>query len=174
MKHLARQLIVIAALAGVAACGRSDDGQVLEDPPTVLGDDNAVPPQPMVVEGCLTASGDRFVLTELAPGAPGPTAAEQRGEVAGAKPEPTTETYRLVGMTDELRPHVNQRVEISGEAEPEHVVDMRRVSPPLEAQGTPAAGTSGPDATVTTVEAARIEISDLLVRSVRALGQPCP
>ena len=94
-----------------------------------------------------------------------------------------TEAYRLVGMHDELRPHVGKRVRITGETEPEQVVDVRQSTPPA-ATSPPAgaahsgrtdqpAGTTGPEAQVGTTETARIEINDLQVRSVSARSEPC-
>jgi len=160
------------SLALTGACNRAeradrDDDSPLEPAPTVLGDRNPVRPSPVTVEGCLTASGDRFVLTQLTHDAAAEPGASQPG----------TEAYRLVGMEDELRPHVGKRVRITGEAEPEQVVDVRQSSPPADAN---PAGTAGsprtpqrPEAEVETTETARIEINDLQVRSVSATSEAC-
>jgi hypothetical protein len=150
-----------------ASCNRADrDESPVESEPTVLGDRNPVRPTPMTVEGCLTASGDRFVLTRL-----------KAEEAAPSSAGTGTEAYRLVGREDELRPHVGKRVRIVGEAEPEQVVDVRQSSPAAEpsqpvGRNQPA-GTSGPEAQVGTTETARIEINDLQVRSVTATTEPC-
>jgi len=81
-------------------------------------------------------------------------------------------------MDHELRPHVGKRVRITGEFEPEEVVDVRQSSPPGGANQP--AGTAGsprtpqrPEAEVETTETARIEINDLQVRSVAATSEPC-
>jgi hypothetical protein len=139
----------------------------------VYGDENLVPPRAVIVAGCLTAAGDRFVLTELERGVPGPKVAERTGERPWAANEPTTETYRLVGMEEQLEPLVGRRVEITGEAEQEQVVDTREISPPVppptEQQNESPAG----QPIVSTIGTTRIEISDLRVRSVRPSGDRC-
>lgn len=142
----------------------------------MYGDENTlVRPRPISVEGCLTASGDRFVLTQLGSDAQNAPASRQPTEPPVEPPNPTTETYRLVGMDNELRPLVGQRVRITGEAEPEQVVDLRSSAPP----GPPApadrqaTGTTGRHPQVGTIETAHIEINDLQVRSVSATGERC-
>jgi hypothetical protein len=140
----------------------------------VYGDENLVEPRFVIVEGCLTASDDRFVLTELEGGVPGPRVAQRSGERPWAEPEPTTEAYRLVGMEDDLRRLVGRRVAVTGEAEPEKVVDLRRSSPPVRQDPLPEVGTSGLDPKISTVGTARIEISDLQVRSAVSTGDSCP
>jgi hypothetical protein len=156
IKHAAWSSAVSLFVAAAVGCQGNRDQQVLEEPPTVFGDENVVAPRPIIVEGCLTASGNRFVLTELDRGAPGPKVAEQHGERPWAEAVPTTEAYRLVGMEEQLRPLVGQRIEITGAAEPED-----------------AAATSGADPQVSTLQSTRIEISDLQVRSVNANGEKC-
>jgi hypothetical protein len=151
----------------------------LEVPPTVYGDENLVPPRLVIVQGCLTASGDRFVLTALEPGVRGPIAARRYGKRLWAKDKPTTEAYRLVGADDSLRPLVAQRVAIIGESEPEQVVDVRESSPgverqiPFDPQTPQPVGTSGLEPRVSMIQTTRIEIYDLKVRSVRAIGERC-
>src|SRR5690242_10917748 len=71
-------------------------------------------PQPVDVRGCLTASGDQFVLTEL--------------QDASAAPKPTTETFLLTNAAVQkvdLRRYVGQQVEVAGEADPARVADVR-------------------------------------------------
>ena len=58
--------------------------------------------------GCVTATGDRFVLTSL-----------ESGEM------PATELYQLVGTNDELRQHVGREVLVTGEAQPAAVAEVR-------------------------------------------------
>jgi hypothetical protein len=157
------------------ACERGGEHQrALETAPPVYGDQNLVPPRPVIVDGCLTASGERLVLTELEPGVRGPIAARRYGRRPWAEEEPTTEAYRLVGMDEQLRQLVGQRVEIIGEAELEQVVDVREWSPRLDPWNRRPVGTSGSDAHVSAVQTTtRIEISDLNVRSARAMGEKC-
>lgn len=146
----------------VTACNRPDSNEPpLEAEPTVLGDRDIAPPRPVIVEGCLTASGDRLVLTEL-----------KSDDSAGGSTAAATESYRLVGMEENLRPHVGKRVRVTGEAEPEQVVDVRQSTPPAPATGQPA-GTTGSEPQVETTETTRIEISDLQVRSVSPSTESC-
>ena len=167
---LARILAMALAVAPIA-CGGGEDAGV-EVPATVRGDENLVPARLVTVEGCLTASGDRFVLTDLERAVAAPDVSQRDGSAPAAAPEPTTETYRLVGSDARLRDLIGRRVEVSGEAEPEKVVDLRRSSPPMEPRNDGGADVS-PDPTVGIVESARIEISDLRVVSVSDAGAPC-
>lgn len=121
---------------------------------TVVGDEDG-PAGLITAEGCLTASGDRFVLTDL------------EAEEGGAA------TYRLVGRDHDLRAHVGRRVRISGESEPEQVVDVRQSTE--GGAGSPSAtGTSGATAEVDTITTARIEVHDLRVRTIVPVDEPCP
>lgn len=131
-----------------------------------------VPPQSIVVEGCLTAADGQFVITELAEGAPGPRVAEQQGDPPWARAQSTTDAYRLMGADEELRALVGQRVEIAGEASTARVVDVRGSSPPAASAGD-AVGTSGDEPQVSTMRRARIAISELQVGSVTATGERC-
>lgn len=167
------RLLWLALAIVVVGCDRSEPRSTLEDKPTVSGDSNLTGPRPVIVEGCLTASGDRFVLTELDRGTQGPRVAAREGERPAAEEEPTTESYRLIGMHDELRPLVGQRVEITGASEPENMVDVRESSPPRDARGGRATGTFGTEPRVSTVQTTRLEISDLRVKSVRGTGAAC-
>jgi hypothetical protein len=157
MKRATSSVMALCLVMSVA-CGRTEENAALESPATVQDDDTVAAARTMTVAGCLTAAGDRFVLTEL-------------GSDAG-RAEPTTASYRLIGMDEKLRPLVGQRVEISGTAEPEQVVDIRESSPPAEGAEQPR-GTSGADAQVSTVQTTRLEVSDLRVESVRGRGDPC-
>jgi hypothetical protein len=131
-------------------------------------------PAPVDVSGCLTASGDRFVLTSLQTAAPRGDAT--RGADAAASAVPTTETYQLIAAnTDDLRKYVGQQVRVSGEADPARVAQVRELSPATPAQPQ---GTSGTQAnaqpSVRTEESTRIEARKLRVSSVTAAGGACP
>ena len=142
-------------------CGRTEERAALEEPATVQDRDSNAPAKTMTVDGCLTAAGDRFVLTQLDKG------------VAGGEAE--TETYRLVGMEEQLRPLVGQHVEVTGTAEAEQVVDIRESSPPpATAPGGQPRGTSGAEPQVSTVQSTQLAVSDLRVSSVRGRGDQCP
>ena len=161
------------SLSMVVACGGDDRTSTLEVPATVAGDDTTGPPRTVNAEGCLTASGDRFVLTDLRPGAAGQNVAERQGQDAGAAPEPTTQSYRLVGMDEELRPLVGQRVQVIGEAVPEQVVDVRESTPPAQTEGQGSVGTTGGEPRVSTLQSTRLEVADLRVSSVNRTGAEC-
>lgn len=130
------------------------------------------------VVGCLTAQGEQFVLTDLERAAPPSGGAE----ASGAASQAATEMYRLEGMRDELRPHVGRQVRVTGEAPPPEVAIVRETSPPRDPR--PVAGTtgereSGAAATpetqpqVSTVATTRLEVTELLVRSVSPTGESC-
>ena len=158
----------------MVACRRVRNSPDLEVPATVSGDPNLVGAHTTIVEGCLTAASDRFVLTELRPGVPGPRVAARDGTPLAAAPRPTTEAYRLVGMHDQLAPLVGQRVEVTGAAETEKVVDVRESAPatgPRAAKAGTSASTA--DSKVASEQSAHIEIHDLQVRSVEPTGDRC-
>ena len=143
--------VVGLSVALTAACNRSSGEGTLETNAKVGEEDGA--PQLITAEGCLTSSGDRFVLTQM------------------KAQEGNAESYRLVGKEEDLRAHLGKRVQISGESEPEQVVDVRQSSESTGA--TPATGTSGTTAQVDTTETTRIEVHDLRVRTIAAMDEPC-
>lgn len=143
-----QSLTLAAACLLVVACGRgADEAGPLETR-------SGARPEPAIVEGCLTAADDRFVLTQL------------RGEQEGTRP--TTETYQLINADDELRPHVGRVVRVSGEAEAPDVANLREAVPNI----SEPAGTSG-DAEVSTQESTRLEVARMRVISVTPTGDGC-
>jgi hypothetical protein len=151
--------VVGVCLMMTVGCGRTEERAALEEPATVQDEGSNAPARAMTVDGCLTAAGDRFVLTQLDKG------------VNGA--EPGTESYRLVGMEEQLRPLVGQHVEVTGTAEAEQVVDIRESSPPPASSEEPR-GTTGATPQVSTVQSTQLAVSDLRVSSVRGRGDQCP
>lgn len=122
---------------------------------------------PVVVTGCLTGSGDRFVLTEL-----------ERSDTGTTIAAPATETYQLVGEEDQLRAHVGHQVTVSGRSDTPEVAIVREESPATAApagtvgsQGAPAAQGSTPKVTADTET--RMEVARLKVASVKSTGEPC-
>ena len=107
--------------------------------------------------GCLTASGDRFVLAALESGGAGAAA---------------TELYQLVGLESELRPHVGREVRVNGMAEPAEVATVRESSS-AEAP-TATAGEQGTQPQVRTDAETRLETRRMRVTSVAATGDECP
>jgi hypothetical protein len=167
-------ILFLCGLTGAVGCRRVGNSPELEVPATVSGDPNLVGPHTAIVEGCLTGATDRFVLTELRPGVPGPRVAAREGEPLAAAPRPTTEAYRLVGMHDQLAPLVGQRVQVTGAAESEKVVDIRESTPATARRGAQGATAgSAAESKVATEQSAHIAIHDLQVRSVAPTGDPC-
>jgi hypothetical protein len=154
------QFAAVALCAGLAtACGNRNPAEMKSE---------------IEVTGCLTGTNDQFVLTEL-----------DRAETGTTIASPATETYKLIGETAALRPHVGKQVRVSGMAETPDVAIVRESSPPAAA-AQPGVGTSGstsPEATpdpntaerprVSTQQQTRLEVSSLRVRTVTPTGGNC-
>ena len=162
-------LVSVAAVGILAGAGCNRAKTEALDGSAKTANSNLVNPRITIARGCLTGDGGQFVLTNLDHAAPTPGA--QKPESA-AEPIATTESYRLVGMDDRLRGLVGQRVEVTGDSQPEGVVDLVSATP-AAAPKAGATGTSGSDAKVSTASRARVEIHDLHVSSVTPLGDKC-
>lgn len=169
---------LVLCLGLAAGCGRgNDEAPIAEQDPQVEGR-GADAPALVTARGCLTASGDRFVLTELERGAAGEAAREPGDAGTTASAQPTTESYQLIGDADELRKLVGRQVEVSGAANPPRVAEVREMTPPTEpgsATGTTGAPTppeSGEPRVATTTET-RLEVTQLRVEALSDTGQPC-
>jgi hypothetical protein len=103
--------------------------------------------------GCVTASGDRFVLTSLESG-----------------DRPATEVYQLVGTNDELRKHVGREVLVTGEAQPAGIAEVRETTPATPV-GTSGATEGAPQ--VRTESQVRLETRQLRVLTVTPTGDDC-
>jgi hypothetical protein len=102
--------------------------------------------------GCVTSSGNRYVLTSLDSG-----------------DRPATELYELIGV-DDLRRHVGREVLVTGEAEPAGIAEVR------ETGATTPVGTTGSDegsAQVRTESQVRLETRRLRVVSMTPTGDEC-
>lgn len=144
-------LILGASLAiGCSGSPRIEEDRADADP----GDINRSGATVVTETGCLTSSGDQFVLSSL-----------DTGE------QPTTELYQLLGSEDELRPHVGREVRVTGEAEPARIAEMRdtSVAPPVGTSGSSAEG----QAQVQTESQVRFETRQLQVRGVTVTGDDC-
>jgi hypothetical protein len=173
--------VCVLSAAMAAACGgqdRNDEAAIAEQKPEVSGrGDDA--PRLITATGCLTASGDQFVLTELEPGAAGPQVRQDQG---GANPaagaQPTTESYQLVGDEDRLKGLVGRQVRVTGAAEPPKVAEVRETTPPTQpGNATGTAGTPEPakpgEPQVSATTETRLEVTQLRVETVSDTGQPC-
>jgi hypothetical protein len=179
MKRASMAGVFALCLGLTVACGGGkDETEIAERNPEVAnrGDGR---PVAITQTGCLTAQGDRFVLTALesatAPGAATPEAGRQSPT---ASAQPTTESYQLIGNDDELRPLVGKQVRVSGEADPPKVAEVRESTPPTSASG--ATGTTGQaeppkpgEPKVATSTETRLEVTQLRVQSIAATGEAC-
>ncbi len=170
----------LALCLGLAAgCGGgNDESAIAEQKPDVTGRGNDAPSL-VSATGCLTASGDQFVLTELEQGTAGAQAPGQQGGAgAAAGAQPTTESYQLIGNEDELRKLVGRQVQVSGAAEPPKVAEVRETTPATEPGN--ATGTSGApepakpgEPQVATSTQTRLEVTQLRIDTITDTGQAC-
>jgi hypothetical protein len=133
------------------ACGRKDDA-----------------PMALILEtGCVTASGDEFILTDLEPGG------------SQSSRRPTTEAYLLSNADDALEEHVGERVRVTGDTSIPEVVNIRMVEPLYRARpdnGVVPATSNANQAEQPRVGVAdqiRMKVGDLQVRSVEPTGDRC-
>ena len=104
----------------------------------------------VAVTGCLTASGDRFVVTQL--------------------DDKTSEshTYQLVNADDQLRHLVGERVQAIGDTAQVQKAEAREVTPP------PTATSGSSNGQVSTVEDTKVDVNMLRVTSVMPVrGATC-
>ena len=153
MKHVSAAGICVLCAAMIGGCdrGRSDDAELdVQGSGQVELDDD-----PISVTGCLTADGDRFMLTRLN---------------EDATPVATTEVYQLDGDEDDMRQHVGKMVQVFGDAPPATVAQVDQSAP--SAAGT--AGQGDGSAQVAVRETTRFETRELDVISLTSTDQPCP
>ena len=156
MKRSILMSICIGAVALTGACSRQPSPAAEQDKKNII--DLATHPAPpgsiatVSVDGCLTASGDRFVLTSL------------------DKESSKTIVYQLVNADDQLRNLVGKQVRVAGEARATQSTETRAVTPPAPAAtaGKPA------DAKVSTVEDTKLDMRTLTVASATPTGDTCP
>ena len=155
MKRVILMSICIGAVAITGACGRRDSSQPEKKNIVDLAT-HPVPAgsvAPISVVGCLSASGDRFVLTH------------------GDKGSSKTFAYQLVNADEQLRNLVGKEVRVTGEAQrATQSTEAREVTPaaPAATSGKPAS-----NATVSTVEDTKLDMQKLTVASVAPTGDAC-
>jgi len=158
MKLVSAAGVALLCAAVTVGCdrSRSDEAELelgrageTQDSRERLGDSN-----PISVTGCLTAQGDRFVLTSL------------EGDAA---PVASTAMYQLTDADDDLRPHVGRMIQVLGTAPPSQIAQIDQTTPG-------AVGTSGDSsgASVETTQTTRFAATTLDVSSVIAMDRPCP
>jgi hypothetical protein len=156
MKRSILMSICIGAVALTGACSRQPSPAAEQDKKNIL--DLATHPAapgaiaPVSVDGCLTASGERFMVTSL------------------DKESSKTVVYQLVNADEQLRNLVGKEVRVTGEAEATQSTETRAVTPPAPAA---TAGKSN-DARVSTVEDTKLDMRKLTVASATATGDTCP
>jgi len=154
MKRTILMSICVGAIALSVGCGRRETAK--DDKKNII--DLATHPAPagtiapVEVIGCLSASGDRFVLSHI------------------DKDNSKTVAYQLVNADDQLRPLVGREVRVTGEAQPTQKAETRAITP---SQPTATSGKSEPDAKVTTVEETKLDLQKLTVASASPTGDTC-
>jgi hypothetical protein len=154
MKRTILMSICVGAIALSVGCDRRDASR--DDKKNIV--DLAAHPAPagtiapVEVIGCLSASGDRFVVSHL------------------DKDDSKTVAYQLINADEQLRPLVGREVRVTGEAQPAQKADTRAITPP---QPTATAGQSQAGAKVTTVEETKVDMQKLAVTSASPTGDPC-
>lgn len=157
MKRSILMSICIGAVALTAACSGQPSPAAEQDKKNIL-DLAATHPAapgaiaPVSVDGCLTASGERFVLTSL------------------DKESSKTVVYQLVNADAQLRNLVGKEVRVTGEAEATQSTETRAVTPAAPA----ATAGKSTDAKVSTVEDTKLDMRKLTVASATATGDTCP
>lgn len=86
---------------------------------------------------------------------------------------PTTETYELIGLEDELRAHVGKQVTVYGQGDETRVAELRGLDPPAGATGTAGRQSGSPQAQVDTESRTRVEMRRLRILSVTPAGGLC-
>ena len=154
MKRTILMSICIGAVALTSACGRRDssssDRKNIVDLATERAPAGSV--APVSVDGCLSASGDRFMLASL------------------DKDSQKSVVYQLINADKQLRNMVGKEVRVTGEAQATQSAEAREVTPPAPAA---TGGKSGADATVSTVTDTKLDVHKLTVASVTATGDSC-
>jgi hypothetical protein len=129
-------------------------------------------PGAMAEEGCMTASGSQFVLTDLESGSPLRRFGDRTEPSAG----PTTEAYLLVGPEHEFRRLVGQHVRVTGEIEPTQTAELRDLTPMVRVDPDRPAATTGnerPQPHVRSEQRVSLRVHQMHVRSIKPTGDSC-
>jgi hypothetical protein len=136
--------------------------------PAIIACSEAPRPVAISEDGCLTASGSQFVLTDLERAEPHPSLRHERP--VGTRPRPTTEAYVLVGADEKLTNMVGKRVRVVGEADPAQVAEIHQMSPTVRVR---AVGSKDLHPTVREYGVLRFEVHRLRVTSLNPTGDDC-
>ena len=153
MKRTVLMSMCIGAVLLSSACGRRDnarnDDKSILDLATQRAPAGSV--APVSVDGCLSASGDKFMLASL------------------DKDSSKTTVYQLMNADDQLRNLVGKEVRVTGEAQPTQSAETREVTPPAP---TATAGETA-EPKVSTVEDTKLDVHKMTVASVAPTGDAC-
>ena len=151
MKRTILMSMCISAVLLSSACGRRDsaqgDNKNILDLATQKAPAGSV--APVSVDGCLSASGDKFMLASF------------------DKDSSKTTVYQLMNADDQLRNLVGKQVRVTGEAQSTQSAETREVTPPA-----PTA-TTGEAPKVSTVEDTKLDVHKMTVASVAPTGDTC-
>jgi hypothetical protein len=130
-----------------------------------------VSPGTVAEEGCITASGSQFVLTDLESGSPLRRLDDRTDPSAG----PKTEAYLLVGGEEKLGSLVGQHVRVTGEVEPTQSAALRELTPMMRIDSNRPAATTGerPSPQVRSEARLSVEVHQMRVRSIEPTGDTC-
>jgi hypothetical protein len=154
MKRSILMSVCIGALALSGACSRHDNARTEKKNIIDLATHPAPPGSiaPVTVDGCLTASGDKFMLASL------------------DKDSSKAMVYQLVNADDQLRNLVGKEVRVTGEAQSTQSAETRELTPPAPAATT---GKPGPQPKVSTVEDTKLDVHKMTVASITPTGDAC-
>lgn len=152
MKRIIPMTICIGAIALSGACSRHDNNQSERKNIVDLATHPAAI-SAVTVDGCLTASGDKFMLASL------------------DKESSKTTVYQLMNADDQLRNMVGKEVRVSGQAEPTQSTETREVTPPAPTATTGKPAEAEPK--VSTVTDTKLDVHKLTVASVTPTGDSC-
>jgi len=152
MKRTVLMSMCISAVLLSSACGRRDNAQ---DNKSILDLATQKAPAgsvaPVSVEGCLSASGDKFMLASF------------------DKDSSKTIVYQLTNADDQLRNLVGKEVRVTGEAQQTQSAETREVTPPAPTATTGQAA----EPKVSTVEDTKLDVHKMTVASVAPTGDMC-
>jgi hypothetical protein len=127
-------------------------------------------PRPITIieDGCLTASGSQYVLTDLERAEPHPSLSHQ--PTGGTRPRPTTEAYMLGGADEKLSNLVGKRIRVVGEADPAQVAEIHQMAPKVRSR---MARSNDVAPAVSDYGVLRLEVHRLRVTSAYPTGDDC-
>ncbi|HTI41402.1 MAG TPA: hypothetical protein VL693_06220 [Vicinamibacterales bacterium] len=153
MKRSILMSICIGAIALSGACSRRDNTQAEKKTNIIDLATHPAAVSAVTVDGCLSASGDKFMLASL------------------DKDSSKTIVYQLMNADDQLRNLVGKEVRVAGQAEATQSTETREVTPPA-----PTATSGKPteaEPKVSTVTDTKLDVHKMTVASVTPTGDTC-